>query len=92
MYELQGVKGLRMFESLPDSVASALGVMKPEPPTRTVIELHKQGKVVESGLHTKTLLFSLVKTKDAVLRQSHFGFVIVVIIASPFHVRRVWYR
>lgn len=43
-----------MFDSLPDSVAAALGTMKQEPPTRVVVELDEQEKVMESRSHSET--------------------------------------
>lgn len=46
MYELQSPKIQRVFELLPDSVAAALGIMKPKPSTRAVVELDKEGEVV----------------------------------------------
>lgn len=45
MYELESPKLPRRFESLPDSLASALGIMKLKPPSKDIVELHKQVKV-----------------------------------------------
>lgn len=38
MYYLEGNKLQRVFASLPDSVAAAMGIMKPQPPNTAVVQ------------------------------------------------------
>lgn len=63
-----------MFESLRDFVAAALGIMKPEPPARTVVELDDQGKLMESKAHPEMPVCLLVKKKGMVLSASPLRF------------------
>lgn len=79
-----------MFESLPDSFATALAIMKLEPPGRPVVELDKQGEVVESRPYPEAPVFSLMKRKTGALRQAHFGSTMVVALKSVSHVREVY--
>lgn len=65
MYKLRCAKLSRASESLPDSVAVALGIMKLDSLTRAVVELDKLLQVVESRPHPGLLLFSLLERKDA---------------------------
>lgn len=79
------------FVLLPDSVAAGLGIMKPEIPATAVVELDKQGHVLESRPHTKTPFSSHVNTTYAVLRQAHFGSVTVATSTSALHERVALY-
>lgn len=65
MYELQGEKLPRAFESLPPSAAAALRIMKPEPPARPVVERDGQRQVVESRSHPESLVSLIMKKRDA---------------------------
>lgn len=49
IYEIQGAKHASASESIPDSAAAALGMMKAESPNRAVVDLDEQGQVVVSG-------------------------------------------
>lgn len=60
MYKLQDAKLSRVFESLPNSIPAALGIMRPEPPTTAVVQLDNQGMVVKSGPQPEMLLSLLV--------------------------------
>lgn len=73
-----------MFESLPNSVAVLLVIMKPEPSSRAFVEPHGQRQVVKSRLHPETTVSFLMKRNDAVLWQARFGFRIVFAKSLPF--------
>lgn len=76
MYELQAVQFARVFERLPDSVAAALGIMKPEPSTRAVVQLNGPGLAATGELAPSRKSVSLpLKEKD------------VDFVASPFRCR-----
>lgn len=74
MYKLQGAKLAKVLESLPGSVAAALGIMIPEPLSRPVSVLDAHGKVVESRPYSETPLPSLMKRNEAVFAASSFRF------------------
>lgn len=74
MYEIQGAKSPRGFESLFDSVAIVLGNMKREFPTKVVVQLDKRLQVVESRPRPVTLVSFPIKQKDADFVASPFWF------------------
>lgn len=55
-----------MFQILPDSIAAALEIMKPERPASAVVELDEEGQLVESRLHPEAPTSSLMKRNGAV--------------------------
>lgn len=63
-----------MFRSSTYFAAAALGIMKLESPARTVVHKEEQRKAVEGWIHTKFLVLSLIKRKDAVFAASTFWF------------------
>lgn len=63
-----------MLESLPDSVVAALGIMKPEPPTRAVLKLDERELVVDSRTHSVTSGSLVMKRKDEASAESPFRF------------------
>lgn len=63
-----------MFQSLSESITAALGIIKPEPPTTAVVELGKQGQMMESRPHPETLISWLMQRKVAVFTASPFRF------------------
>lgn len=73
-FKLQRVKLSKVFESLPDSVAATLGIMKLDPPTKAVVTLDEQEQIVESRRLPETLVCLLINKKDAVFAASPFWF------------------
>lgn len=55
-----------MFDSLPDSIAAALGLMMTEPPTILRLDLEERGEVLESRPHAGKLVSLFMKWKNAV--------------------------
>lgn len=74
MYELENAKPTRAIESLHDSVAAALVIIKQEPTNRAVLQLEEQGCVVESRTLPETPLCSLTIRKDENFREGSFRF------------------
>lgn len=74
MHELQSRKLPSVFKSLPDSVAAALGTMRPEPSIRAFVELDKQGQFVESEPHPEAPVPSPIKRKDEIFAASSSWF------------------
>lgn len=72
IYDFQDAELPRLFESLPDSVATVLGIMKPWPPTAAVVELEDQGRVVSSRPYPETHVSLLMKRKDSVFAERPF--------------------
>lgn len=91
MYELQSPVFPGVFEMLPNSTAAALGIIRPEPLTKAVVEINEQEQVLESRPHPEKPLSALRKRKRVVLWQAHFGFERVVASTSRFHARGVRY-
>lgn len=85
IHEPQGVKRLRAFESQPNSVAATLGIMKQEHLSRPITELVEQEKAVGIRPNSETTLSLLMKKKDAVFAEDHFGSTIVVALTSTFN-------
>lgn len=92
MYEHQDAKLPSVFESLPDSVVAALGLIMPEPPTIPVEKLEEKKQVRRRRPRPEMSLSSLMKSRDAILRQAHYGFAIVLTLKSKFNVRGLRYR
>lgn len=63
-----------MFEPLSDFVLGLLGIMKPRPPSRAVVEFDKDGHVVDSRPHHKTPLSIPMKRIDRIFAASLFRF------------------
>lgn len=57
-----------------DSVAAALGTMKPEPPTRVAVDPDEQRKVAETRPHPETPVPSLMKRSNANFSANRFWF------------------
>lgn len=74
MYEYQSSKPPRVFESPPNSILAALGIMNPEPLTRAVVKLGKKGKVIECRIHSETMVYSFMERKDAAFITSSFRY------------------
>lgn len=74
MYEPQGAMLRRAFQSPLDYVAAVLGIVKPEPTTRAVLELHKQEYMAESKHHPETLGSLIMKRMKAAFAGSTFPF------------------
>lgn len=72
--KLQGAQLASLFEPLPDSDEDALGIMKSLPPTRCVVQLEKQGQVMQSKPSLETLLFLLIRRKDWLFAASSFQY------------------
>lgn len=87
IYKLQSRKLLRTFESLPDFVAAALGITKPESLNRALLELSKRAQIAEGRPHPEPLVSLLLKGKHAVLQKAKFGSAIVLALISPFSAR-----
>lgn len=75
MFERQGAKLLEVFESLLDSAAAGMKIMKPEHFTSAVVELGEQKQVMESRFHPQTPVSLLMKSKN------------VVFVVGPFWIR-----
>lgn len=74
MYEFKGAKLPRVFRSLPISVATTMGIKKPELPTKAAVELDEQARMGESRFHPEPLLVSLMKIKGVVFAAGSFQF------------------
>lgn len=72
MHGHQSLKLPRVFESLPDSVAVAMGIMKPASPTTHVVQIYRQGKAVEKKPQPIASATTLMKRRDAVFAASAF--------------------
>lgn len=74
MYEFQSSKLPRVFKWLPDSAATALEIMKAEPPTIAIVEIDNHGWVVESRPSPETMASLLESEKGAVSGASPFRY------------------
>lgn len=59
---------------MPDSIAAALGITKPELLTRAVVEVDEQVQVMQIRPDTELLRIILMKGKDAVFASKQFRF------------------
>lgn len=75
-----------------DFVPVALGMSKPKSLIRGVVELDKQGLLVDRKTNPETAIFWLWTDGTRFLQQAHLDFVIVVWLVSVFSARRGRYR
>lgn len=71
MYQLQSSKLSEVFESQPDSVAAAPGIVKPERQAKAVVEPHEYRQFVERCSDPGTPVPMPTKREDAVFSDIH---------------------